>query len=964
MDEAVLSPFLQVLFHTIADLLKKELLQLGHDLEDKRKSLASYVPLVQAVLNGTGKKPLSEQQKLWFADLKDVGYKAIEVLDECYYEARRREVITALARLRNNTSISSMNLWRRKFRKHTASDIEDIERGMIDLERKRLTLQIEVHSRASELCEESTQHQSSSFPPIFVHGRQDDQDKIVKMLLQSDLKRNVDVLPILGEAYIGKTTVAQLVINDEHVSRYFERRMWVHVSQEFNIERITASIIESLGRSPFHSNNLNTLQTHLEKQLRGRRYLLVLDDYRRESWHDWEKLKHPLLNGAVGSKIIVTTRSRAVARDLGTSESYQLRSLPQEDCWLLFCQHALGTDIQAYNSGVSRLKEDVLQKCKGVPFIAASLGHRLHQENDRSKWASILREENWDSSSSDFDRALRLSYAELDSHLKPCFAYSSIVPQKFQFEEEWLVQHWMAQGFIQPKPNTMEMMEDTGRAYFRSLVGQSFFQRAHLDPTGEQHSYNFSQMMHDLALHVSAEECYIMEGPCDLPEKVRHLTVVVNATNMFETIPNSSRKCLHTLIVVGGSVDYSVRIPKDLGKRFTSLRTLDLSNFGVCELPESIGKLKHLRCLQLRSTKIRRLTESICDLYNLQTLGLRDCYDLEQLPLEMKNLRKLRHIDLVMARNPCHGVCSLRCMPKDIGLLTDLQTLSRFVVSKRNTHKGGIGELANLKNLRGELLISNLHLVKDAQEAAQAHLASKQFLQKLELSWSNSNKQSEQILEHLKPPTTIKEITISGYPGMACPSWLGYADYTHLITVRLYDFKTCSDLPPLGLLPVLENLYLKGWDGLITMNCSAYGGSSAVNFQSLKKLHLERMDSLQRWESRDGDERCAFPSLRVLLVKNCPQLRTLPRFIENLRALEDMEIVGCGQLTYLPQMNGLISLQRLEISDCGSIRSRPNTGLPRSLQFLSINNCRWLSWSSMNVGSDIFSVWIDGKPIR
>lgn len=119
--------------------------------------------------------------------------------------------------------------------------------------------------------------------------------------------------------------------------------------------------------------------------------------------------------------------------------------------------------------------------------------------------------------------------------------------------------------------------------------------------------------------------------------------------------------------------------------------------------------------------------------------------------------------------------------------MTDLQTLSRFVISKTSTlsiHtcKNGIGEWANLNNLNGELLISGLEHVNDMEEAVHAHLASKKFLEKVGLSWSGSNEQAEQIMEHLKPPTTIKELTISGYVGMY-PRLLGSPDYKKLVTL-------------------------------------------------------------------------------------------------------------------------------------------------------------------------------------
>jgi len=116
-----------------------------------------------------------------------------------------------------------------------------------------------------------------------------------------------------------------------------------------------------------------------------------------------------------------------------------------------------------------RFKDEVIRKCKGLPFIAVSLGHRLRQEKDRSKWEAIVREENWDSNSIDCMRSHGIDYAQLDSHLKPCFAYCSIFPQNFQFEEEWLIQHWMAQDFIQCQPDTTDMMA-IGNDYFRSFV--------------------------------------------------------------------------------------------------------------------------------------------------------------------------------------------------------------------------------------------------------------------------------------------------------------------------------------------------------------------------------------------------------------------------------------------------------------------------------------------------------------
>lgn len=76
-------------------------------------------------------------------------------------------------------------------------------------------------------------------------------------------------------------------------------------------------------------------------------------------------------------------------------------------------------------------------------------------------------------------------------------------------------------------------------------------------------------------------------------------------------------------------------------------------------------------------------------------------------------------------------------MPKRIGKLSDLQTLSLFIVSKENR----INELQGL-NLRGELNIKSLQNVLNPFDAQKVGLRERQTLHSLGLSWDdvhNSN---------------------------------------------------------------------------------------------------------------------------------------------------------------------------------------------------------------------------------
>ena len=129
---------------------------------------------------------------------------------------------------------------------------------------------------------------------------------------------------------MGKSTLAQLVYNDAQFKEY-EYRIWVYVSQDFNLNKIGSSIISQLPTQG--QQNMGTQQVmkqHLDKLLHGKTVLVVLDDLWEENMTELGKLR--MMLHVKGSKVdvIVTTRKKEIAIEVSTGKPYNLQSLEDD----------------------------------------------------------------------------------------------------------------------------------------------------------------------------------------------------------------------------------------------------------------------------------------------------------------------------------------------------------------------------------------------------------------------------------------------------------------------------------------------------------------------------------------------------------------------------------------------------------------------------------------------------------
>ncbi|KAM2601757.1 hypothetical protein TB1_039243 [Malus domestica] len=239
-------------------------------------------------------------------------------------------------------------------------------------------------------------------------GRDGDKEELTRLLISdAESRNNVSVITIVGMAGIGKTTLAKLVYNDERVKEYFDIQAWVGVSEDFDAVRVTKTLLESITSTVCDINDLNFVkvqllenfvQVQLKHQVRGKRFLFVLDDLWNVNYHNWNLLQVPFLYAAGGSKVMITTRSETVASIVRNVPTHYLEPLSDEDCWSLILKHALGDSNIVEHSNIRETdRETAIRKCNGLPLIARALGGLLRGTTSGSEeWHHILHTNIWE----------------------------------------------------------------------------------------------------------------------------------------------------------------------------------------------------------------------------------------------------------------------------------------------------------------------------------------------------------------------------------------------------------------------------------------------------------------------------------------------------------------------------------------------------------------------------------------
>ncbi|XP_062117793.1 disease resistance protein RGA2-like [Humulus lupulus] len=674
MAELILSPIVDKIIGRLgSDAVKQISLVWG--VNDELQQLNETISTIKTVLLDAEKKQSHNNQvNNWLHRLGNAVLEADDLMDEVNTEALRRQLMMSRNPMANQVCTFFSGSNQLAFRFKMSRRIEGIKKKLADISKDRNFL-LEKGETPSVRRARDTY---SRLPQQDVIGREEDKSVIINKFLLESCEESVSVLAIVGIGGLGKTTLAQSVFNDEQVQKHFETKIWVCVSDDFDLKLIIKSIIESAkGDSSLGDMRMEPLQKKLQEVLGSKRFLLVLDDIWEKNHNKLSELKNLIISDAnVGSRVVVTTRFEDIAQFIATKQQpYRLGVLDEVQSWSLFKSMAFEDGSRELeNSSIGKIEKEIVERCKGIPLAIKTIGNLLYGKSKESEWSSFNKEFSKISEQQDDDilSTLRLSYDHLASHLKLCFAYCSLFPKDYNIEVKTLVNLWMAQGFLKlSDPSQDECLEDVGYDWFMNLLEGSFFQDVEVDECGIIKRCKMHDLMHDLAVQVAGAECatfVISNGQGNIKETTHHVSFASHTYSKSEiSVSLAHAKKIRTILHFSISKDQT--FCDAIISNYKFIRCLDLHNSRMDLVANSIGKLKHLRYLDLSANfGLKLLPNSITNLLNLQTLKLNHCFQLQELPRDIEKLINLRHLEL--------SSCSkLNSLPSGLGQLMQLRYL-------------------------------------------------------------------------------------------------------------------------------------------------------------------------------------------------------------------------------------------------------------------------------------------------
>ncbi|KAL3503409.1 hypothetical protein ACH5RR_037858 [Cinchona calisaya] len=507
-----------------------------------------------------------------------------------------------------------------------------------------------------------------------------DLQEIWAWLMNDEISR----IGIYGMGGVGKTTLATRIHNDLlNEATFCGHVYWITASHDASIPKLQNAVAKAINLDISDEDDEKRIAAKLFNALKRRdKFVIIVDDI--WSNFDVEKIGIPL--GAVGRKLVVTSRSLEVCRRMGCQKEIKVKPLNEEEAWTFFleklgCPRELPRDVKE----VAKL---MARRCHGLPLGIITVAGSMKGVDNIHEWRDALNELQECSLGQDDEvfQILQYSFNCLrDQRLKNCFLYCCLYPEDYKIHGDELIRYFILEGLLDRR-STRQAEFDQGHRILSRLENVCLLESGFgIDGYEETKYVKMHDLIRDMALKVTktSEPKYMVKAGIELtgiPEEnewKEDLDKVSLMYNELTYVPAAASLNCPKLSTLNLKSNWLTLIPVSFFAQLGAIRVLDLSFNELLEvLPICISNMENLTALLVQCCRRLNFVPPVGKLKALRELDLYETC-IENVPEGVGKLVNLKCLDI--------GNTRVSMIPD--GTLSKLSRLQSLKIPKRSRNK-------------------------------------------------------------------------------------------------------------------------------------------------------------------------------------------------------------------------------------------------------------------------------------